>query len=292
MFKYRYLTMAYLPTIIVICKNSRVSVFGGIRHWTAIKISNKINNFMEHITTKRALIVIVGLILLVSKPTLFIFYILVVSAVWFYKKYGNNSQVIGKTLQRKATEKELERMKVRCPLCKDTVPANALKCSHCAGDLTEAGIKAKIEEQVVAIQKRGKIVAVAIFAFIVAISVVLISGDSGAQPNTAATQVTNTAPVVTLEDKAAAQKKLDDILDLAKKAGLVTSYEFSETARVVYVGRVWYTQTVAFKKDFLGSIALPLKTVTGYHRFEVLDAYSNEKVAEVTAFSGSIEVYK
>lgn len=98
--------------------------------------------------------------------------------------------------------------------------------------------------------------------------------------------------IATVEEKAVAQQDLKNTMDLAMKSGLVTSYEFSDTKRVVYAGSVWYTQTVAFKKDFLGSIAMSLKTSTGHHRFEVLDAYSNQKVAEVTAFSGSIEVYR
>ena len=95
-----------------------------------------------------------------------------------------------------------------------------------------------------------------------------------------------------VQSKEAAQKELDEVMKLAKTAGLVSSYEFSEKANVVYVGNVWYTQTVAFKKDFMGKVATLKKTITGYHRFEVLDAYSNEKVAEVTGFSGSLEVYK
>lgn len=98
--------------------------------------------------------------------------------------------------------------------------------------------------------------------------------------------------IATAEEKATARQELKDTMGLAIKSGLVTSYEFSDTKRVVYAGDVWYTQTVAFKKDFLGSIAISLKTSTGHHSFEVLDAYSNQKVAEVTAFSGSIEVYR
>jgi hypothetical protein len=32
--------------------------------------------------------------------------------------------------------------------------------------------------------------------------------------------------------------------------------------------------------------------MSGRHHFEVRNAHSNEKVGEVTAFSGSLEVYK
>lgn len=94
------------------------------------------------------------------------------------------------------------------------------------------------------------------------------------------------------QSKEEAQKELDEVMKLAQSSGLVTSYEFSEKANVVYIGKIWYTQTVSFKKDFMGKVAGLKKTITGYHRFEILDTYSNEKVAEVTAFSGSLEVYK
>lgn len=46
------------------------------------------------------------------------------------------------------------------------------------------------------------------------------------------------------------------------------------------------------KKDFLTSLSSMKKVATGYHRMEVRDTYSNEKVAEVTAFSGSVEILK
>jgi hypothetical protein len=90
----------------------------------------------------------------------------------------------------------------------------------------------------------------------------------------------------------AAQKELDELIDLSKTAGLVSSYEFSERASVVYVTDVWYTQTVQFKKDFLAKVGGLKQTITGYKHFEVRHANSNEKVAELTSFTGSLEVYK
>lgn len=145
---------------------------------------------------------------------------------------------------------------------------------------------------------------VLIFFFVGTVIDVLDGNDP--QTNTSTqTQVTTVEPVtkedvksetpkeeVTNQSKEDAQKELDEVMKLAQTSGLVTSYEFSEKANVVYVGKIWYTQTVAFKKDFMAKVSGLKKTITGYHRFEVLDTYSNEKVAEVTAFSGSLEVYK
>jgi len=49
---------------------------------------------------------------------------------------------------------------------------------------------------------------------------------------------------------------------------------------------------VSFKKDFIAKIGTLKKQIRGYSHFEVRDAYSKEKVGELTAFSQSIEVYK
>ncbi len=124
--------------------------------------------------------------------------------------------------------------------------------------------------------------------------IIIILASSGGNnqntnsPDTKKEEVVSQTP----EQKEAAQKELNEVIDLATKAGLVKSYEFSDKASIVYAGPVWYTQTVAFKKDFLAKVATLKKSITGYSHFEVHDAYSNEKVGEVTAFSQSLEVYK
>ena len=96
----------------------------------------------------------------------------------------------------------------------------------------------------------------------------------------------------TVESRQQSQEALDALITLSKEAGVISSYEFSETANVVYVTDSWYNLDVSFKKDLMGKIASLKEAATGYHRFEVRNVKSNEKVAEVTAFSGSIEVYK
>ena len=79
---------------------------------------------------------------------------------------------------------------------------------------------------------------------------------------------------------------------MSAKATLVSSYEFTDTDRVIYVSDVWYSMTVQFKKDFLAKVAMLQDAISGKHFFEVRDEHSNETVGEVTAFSGSLEVYK
>jgi hypothetical protein len=127
-----------------------------------------------------------------------------------------------------------------------------------------------------------------------------VIGSLGTSNNTSTQNITGTQPQAsngpvatsTLLSKEDAQKELDDVIAIAKKAHLVTSYEFSDRASAVYVTDVWYTQNVQFKKDFMAKIAMLKKVITGYNHFEVRHANSNEKVGEVTSFSNSLEVYK
>lgn len=135
--------------------------------------------------------------------------------------------------------------------------------------------------------KRGTAIAVVAFGMIILFFWILsLSSDSQNGQNS------NQSAPGTQQDKGAAQKELTDLMELSKKAGLVSSYELSVDQATVYVGNMWYTQTVQFKKDFLAKIAIIKKAAFGFQHFEIHDAYSNEKVAEVTAFGGSLEVYK
>ncbi len=104
--------------------------------------------------------------------------------------------------------------------------------------------------------------------------------------------VAQTQQDVAPEAKADAREELTKVMSLAKQAGLITAYEFSDSATVVYADTAWYAQTVQFKKDFLAKVGPLKKQITGYMHFEVRDAYSNEKVAEITSFGGSLEVYR
>lgn len=103
-------------------------------------------------------------------------------------------------------------------------------------------------------------------------------------------EITTTKPSISKED---AQKEFDRLMGLSKQSGLVTSYEMTaDTPLKIFVSKVWYTQEVAFKKDMIAKFSTLQQVIYGRHRLEVRDAYSNEKLAEVTAFSGSIEIYK
>ncbi|MBP9782143.1 MAG: hypothetical protein KBC50_00190 [Candidatus Pacebacteria bacterium] len=130
-------------------------------------------------------------------------------------------------------------------------------------------------------------VSVCVFFLVVVIGLSSGSGDKQAEQKTEAVATEQTDA-----SKKEAQEGLEALLALSKQSGIVASYEFSDTANVVYVTDVWYSLDVPFKKDLVGKIASLKEAATGYHTFQVMNVKSNEKVAEVTSFSGSIEIYK
>jgi hypothetical protein len=134
-----------------------------------------------------------------------------------------------------------------------------------------------------------------VFAVMVVATIVInVAGMSAAPAAAPATQSVvapspTPAPAISSTEAASQFKEL---MDMSAKATLVSSYEFTDTDRVIYVSDVWYSMTVQFKKDFLAKVAMLQDAISGKHFFEVRDEHSNETVGEVTAFSGSLEVYK
>lgn len=115
-----------------------------------------------------------------------------------------------------------------------------------------------------------------------------ISGDTNSPPQEVA-QPTQTQTI----SKEDAQKEFDRLMNLSKQSGLVKSYEMNEnTSLKIFASNVWYSQEVQFKKDMLAKFSSLQQSIYGRHRLEVRDVNSNEKLAEITAFSGSIEIYK
>ena len=139
------------------------------------------------------------------------------------------------------------------------------------------------------------------FAVIIIFAIIFISSIGTSSPSQSdktagkatSTDVASTDPAA----KEKAQQELDEFMSLSKKAGIITSYDFSKLNDTVYrwdmyAGKAWYAQTVQQKKDFIAYIALHKKAITGYSNFKLLDGYTNEKIAEFTSFSGAIEIYK
>lgn len=169
-------------------------------------------------------------------------------------------------------------------LCVSEVPLRAL-----------AGTTPRMEQQVKKpFYKKWWFITLAAFCVIGTITTATDSTPTPpSQPVQAAQPTVASSSQTATVSKADALKEFNRLMDLSKQSGLVKSYEMDEnTALTIYVSNIWYTQEVQFKKDMVAKFSTLEQEIYGRHRLEVRDAYSNELLAEVTAFSGSIEVYK
>ena len=140
--------------------------------------------------------------------------------------------------------------------------------------------------------KKHPIISIIGVIFIIGLIGVIVDGPVPQTPVEQKEKQIETKPVEDPALKKEAQDQLDAFMKLSTEARIVKSYEFSDTAVVVYVDNGWYGQTVEFKKNFISKVGTLKKAVTGYTHFELRDAYSNEMVGEIKSFSQSVEVYK
>ena len=170
----------------------------------------------------------------------------------------------------------------KCKFCAEEIQDEAVRCKHCGSDLKDDAVTTKLSEEQKA--KNMRISKIIIIVTIILFILILIAGSFSPSEES---KVKND-PAKISQAKVTLQEYMSD----NKDAGLVVSYEFSDTANVVYVSKIWYAMTVDLKERVVGIIGSLKEDITGYSHFEIRDAYSNEKVAELTAFSSSIEIYK
>lgn len=111
-----------------------------------------------------------------------------------FKKINKDKKDVFLESVRVRQEELLEKIRVKCPYCKDEVPSTALRCAHCAGDLTVKEIRAKIDEQVAAYQKKQRTNGFVGFAVVVAVIAIIVYASSGDKSSTPP-QSTSVAPV-------------------------------------------------------------------------------------------------
>jgi len=83
-------------------------------------------------------------------------------------------------------KKDWSKYKVKCPFCKAGIPADALRCSYCAADLTEHKSQIEIEKQVREIKKRGIAILVSfalIIGLVIWVSLSILSTPSPEKPS-------------------------------------------------------------------------------------------------------------
>lgn len=85
-------------------------------------------------------------------------------------------------LNQKLGDSDEEARKIKCPFCKDTIPSNATRCSHCAADLTGEDARENIEGQIKQ-QKRAVAIGAGVIGavFLIIVASVLSSEKSDTQ---------------------------------------------------------------------------------------------------------------
>ena len=76
-------------------------------------------------------------------------------------------------------EKELskkEGVKIKCPLCKEKIPSNAVRCSKCTGDLSTGEAQQDIQEQLHK-RKKKQIIVGSLIVFLLIIGILASSGN-------------------------------------------------------------------------------------------------------------------
>ncbi len=98
-----------------------------------------------------------------------------------FSKLGDKLKQYRKKNRQQVEEGQLERIKIKCPFCKSSIPANALRCSQCTADLMGKDAQGKIEGQ---LKQRHQNILIGtigfgfIFILIVVIIIILASNPS------------------------------------------------------------------------------------------------------------------
>ena len=128
-------------------------------------------------------------------------------------------------------------------------------------------------------------IGIGLIVFVVGSVVIFGRSDKPAPTNVPIFNTSNPTPNVQ------AQKELDDLMALSKKALIVDSYQFTAEGGTVYVSALWSASDIAFKNDFLAKVGGFKKSATGNPQFDVRSSSGKELLAEVRE-SGSAIIYK
>lgn len=91
---------------------------------------------------------------------------------------------------KRQEEARLESVKVKCPFCKEQVPANAMRCSHCTADLSSKETRVNIEDQMKTDKKKviTGLIALAVFSIFL---IIFIYGMATNMPKSTNQSVTS-----------------------------------------------------------------------------------------------------
>lgn len=98
-----------------------------------------------------------------------------------------------------------------------------------------------------------------------------------------------------IKDKQVSIDEWDSLISLSKTAKIVykdVKQIGGVDAYEIYVDYMWYAMKIDMKRDVVAKFSMIKKDITGYKNIKFKDSNSGELVAEVTSFSGGIEIYK
>lgn len=95
-----------------------------------------------------------------------------------------------------------------------------------------------------------------------------------------------------IKDKQVAIDEWNKLIDIGKEGKLIYKNDKNNLAYDIYVDYGWYLIKVDMKKNIVSRMSKIKEEITGYHNIKFKDSNSGKIVAEVTAFSGSTEIYK
>lgn len=94
------------------------------------------------------------------------------------KKLGQKIKQAEIDRKEREDERRLENIKIKCPFCRDKIPANALRCSHCAADLSGVETQTNMRKDADRQTKIKNTVAVSSFLLIVGLILLVVVNTS------------------------------------------------------------------------------------------------------------------
>jgi len=141
--------------------------------------------------------------------------------------------------RKNAEERKLEAIKIKCPFCKDLVPANALRCSHCTADLSAKETQEKIKAEIKQYKQRQLGVGVGVILIFAIIVGFIIYAVQNSEPTTT-TPPTPSSDMAPQQFQNAAKAMAEFMVKQDNKTGL----------------RIWHKSLGSAPPDFASSETL------------------------------------
>ncbi len=162
--------------------------------------------------------------------------------------------------------------KVKCPLCKSQIPFDAIKCPHCAGDLSNKEIQDKIKTQL----KSQKIATGIILVVAIIFIFTMLGGDKKSSSQNSSDNTVTTSQGINVDFS-----KIEDSIKVMIDNHLVTKIDV-EINQVYVNSSKWNLLNVEQKEIFAKALAYYVghEKGTDLYWVEIHDWYSGKKLAK------------